>query len=115
MGNRMNFERGKDPKTALGIGWEKVLEKMGGLVFYETDLYQNINHQYYDIKSISIHNIRKGKKWLYEAYIIIVIVGNQFRIMKNRIGNDDQIYPLTELPSTVLKLKEKYDVWKDSR
>jgi hypothetical protein len=112
----INFERGIEPKKVLGIGWEKVLEEMGGILIREDGLYRNLNNPNYDIREITIHNIRGSSKLLYEAYIIIIIIGDQFRIMKSRVGPYyNRIGPVSKLPSVVLDFKKKYDVWKDSR
>jgi hypothetical protein len=108
----MNFERGIDPKKALGLGWEKVFDEMGGLIFYKESIYQNINHHDYSIQEISLQNIAAGKKYLYKASIIIVVVDNQFKIIKNTMGNDggnSVIYSLSELPEIIFKIKREFE------
>lgn len=108
----MNFERGIDPKEAIGLGYKEVLKSMKGcLLLTEKDLYQNINNQYHNIETVSIKNFRVGSQFLYHAFVIIVIVGDKFRIFKNRISDDNEIYSLEDLPEMVFKLKKAYDEW----
>lgn len=106
----MNFERGLDPKEAMGTGWKGILNSMKYcLLLTEKDLYQNVNNQYYDIESVKIMNIRKKRIYLYEAFIIIIVLGDKFKIIKNRFSNDNQIYKIEKLPDMIFKIKKIYD------
>lgn len=112
-----NFERGIDPKEAIGIGYREVFKSMEGcLLLTEQDLYQNVNNQYWDLESVTTQNIRKRSTFLFSAFVIIIVVGDRFKIMKNRLSNDDgQIYPIKELPEMVFRLKKLYDIWMKER
>lgn len=111
-----NFERGIDPKVAIGLGYKEIFKSMEGcLLLDETDLYQNINHQYYSIETISTQNLKKRSEFLFHAFVIIIVVGDKFRILKNRISNDSEIYPINELPEMIFKLKILYDNWMKER
>lgn len=113
----MNFERGKDPKETIGLGYKEILKSMKRcLLITEKNLYQNVNHQYYNIETIETRNIAIRKEFLYDAFIIIIIVEDKFRIMKNRFSNDNslEIYPIKDLPEMTLKLKKLYDYWAES-
>jgi len=108
-----NFERGLDPKEAIGLGYKEVFKSMKGcFLLSEEDLYQNVNHQYYSIETVSTQNL----KFLFSAFVIIIVVGNRFKIMKNRLSSDDgKIYPIEELPEMVFRLKKLYDIWMKER
>lgn len=111
-----NFERGGDPKEAIGLGYKEVFKSMKGcLLLTEQDLYQNINHQYYDLETVQTQNIKKRSERIFSAFIIIIVIGDRFRIMKNRLANDYEIYPISELPETVFRLKKLYDIWMKER
>ena len=110
----MNFERGADPKEAMGLGYKEVLKSMEGcFLLTEKNLYQNVNHQYYSIETVQIQNIAKTSEFLYSAFVIIIIVGDKFRFMKNRFSNDNEIYPIKDLPEMTLRLKKLYDNWRN--
>ena len=113
----MNFVRGLDPKEAMGTGWRAILSSMKYcLLITEKDLYQNINNQYYDLETVKVTNIRKQSRFLYDAYVIIVVIGDNFKIFKNRISNDEnQIYKIEELPEIILKIKKIYDETHEKR
>jgi hypothetical protein len=111
-----NFERGRDPKEAIGLGYKEIFKSMEGcLLLTEKDLYQNINNQFYSIETIQLQNIRKQSTTLFEAFIIIIVFAGKFRILKNRISNDFTVYPIEELPGMVFKLKKLYDDWMKER
>jgi len=110
----MNFERGKDTKEALGIGWEYVLKDIGGEIFYERDVYQSINHQFFTLGDIELTNIRCKREKLYRATIIIVVIGSHFKIIKNRFSNEyGGIYKCKYLPQMVLDLKRVWEKHKN--
>jgi len=112
----MNFERGKEPKEALGLGWREVFKSMkshGWLLFEEKDIYQNINNQYYDIEGVSVHNIKSTRKYLYSATLIILVIKDKFKILKNRYGSDPYIGKIEDLPQMIFDLKTIADhQWK---
>jgi len=111
-----NFVRGQDPKEALGIGYKEVFKSMEGCIMVtERDLYPNINNRFYDIETITVSNIRVQSKFIFNAFVIIVCFKDQFRIMKNRISADYQIYPIEELPEMIFRLKILYDKWMKER
>ncbi|MFA5153769.1 MAG: hypothetical protein WC554_14505 [Clostridia bacterium] len=102
------FERGLDPKEAMGIGYKAIFNSMEGcLLLTEKDLYQILNN----IETISIHNIKRRSELLFSAFVIIVVMDDKFKIMKNRFSTDSGIYPISELPEIVFKLKKLYDEW----
>jgi len=107
----MNFERGGDPKVSIGLGYREIFKSMKECyLFTEADLYQNVNNQYHSIETVRTQNIRKRNEFIFSALIIIIIVGKEFRIMKNRFSTDNnEIYPIEALPKTIFKLKELYD------
>ena len=107
----MNFERGIEPKESIGLGYREVLKSMEGCyLLMEEDLYQNVNNIYYSIKTVRTQNIKKRNEFIYSALIIIIIIGKEFRIMKNRFSTDNnEIYPIEVLPKMIFKLKELYD------
>lgn len=112
----MNFERGKDPIRALDLGWKKVLEEMGGRIFYEKDLYQNINNQFFTLDEVRIQNIksRRGRGYLFEASLIIVVIGSHFKILKNRFSNEcGGIYKCKDLPQMIFDLKRTWDKYRN--
>jgi len=107
----MNFERGGDPKISIGLGYRELFKSMKGChLLTEEDLYQNVNNQYYSIDTVRTQNIKKRNEFIFQALIIIIIVGKKFRIMKNRFSSDnDKIYPIEALPKTIFELKKLYD------
>ena len=111
-----NFERGIDPKEAIGLGYKETFKSMEGcLLLTEKDLYQNINNQYYDLETVQTSNIKKRAQMIFSAFIIIIVIGDRFRILKNRISNDYRIYPIKELPEMIFKMKVLYDDWMRER
>jgi hypothetical protein len=109
----MNFERGINPKDAMKIGYIEIFESMKGcLLLTEKDLYQTLNHPYFSLETVRITNIRKQKSALYEAFVIIIVIEDKFRIIKNRFStNKDKIFDIKELPGIVFELKTAYDKW----
>lgn len=111
-----NFVRGQDPKEAIGLGYREVFKSMEGcLLLTEKDLYQNVNNTYYDLETVQLQNIRKRNDFIFTAFVIIIIIGDRFRILKNRISNDYEIYSIEELPEMVFRLKILYDKWMKER
>ena len=111
-----NFVRGQDPKESIGLGYREVFKSMEGcLLLTEQDLYQFTNNQYYDLETVQTQNIKKRSQFIFSALVIIIVIGDRFKIMKNRLANDYEIYPISELPKTVFRLKELYDIWMKER
>jgi hypothetical protein len=106
-----NFQRGIDPKVSIGLGYREIFKSMERCyLFTEADLYQNVDHQYHSIETVSTQNIRKRNEFIFSALIIIIAIGDKFRIMKNRFFRDnDKIYPIGDLPKIIFELKELYD------
>lgn len=111
----MYFERGLDPKKILDIGWEKVLKDMRGRIYTEKDLYQNVNNQFYTIEQVKIQNIRDKSHHLYNAVLIIVIVGTNFKVIKNvfRRKDMDMVYPTKKLSQYIIDLVPEWKKWKE--
>lgn len=115
----MNFERGKDPKEAMNLGWKEIFESMkpyGWVLFTEKDLYQNFNLQYRDITDITFDNLRSTRIVLYKATLIILIVKNKFKILKSRYNiYVNQIRDIKDLPKVVFDFKKCYEFKINSR
>jgi hypothetical protein len=112
----MNFERGKDPKESIGIGYREIFKSMERCLWItEKDLFQNIDNQYYRIETITTSNLRVRSEFIYGAFVIIIVFPDKFRIMKNRFSGDNGIYPIEELPEMIFRLKILYDKWMDER
>jgi hypothetical protein len=118
----MNFERGIDPKHAMGIGWRAMFESMGDwLLFTEKDLYPSKNwndisdntRHYHDISDVSTIHIHKNIIPLHGASVIIIIIEDKFKILKNRFSHHDKIYKIEKLPEIVFEIKKEYDRWKN--
>jgi len=110
----MEFVRGLDPKEAMELGWRATYKSMNNcLLLTEKDLYQNIRNRYDNIRTIRLTNIRLLSRSVYDAYVIIIIFKEEFRIMKNRFEylnyNYSLIYKIDELPKIIFELKKKYD------
>jgi len=108
----MSFQRGQDIKDVLDLGYKNALKSMGGcLVFTEKDIYQDINDKSFKIEDLKIENIRKQSTSLYMALVIIVITGDKFRILKNRVSDDSSTYSRDRFPEIVFRIKKAYDEW----
>jgi len=111
-----NFERGRDPKEAIGLGYREIFKSMENCyLLTEQDLYQNVNHQYNSLETVSTQNIKKRNEFIFGAFVIIIVIGDRFRILKNRFSNDGEIYSIEELPDMIFRLKKLYDIWMKER
>lgn len=109
-----NFERGRDPKVSIGLGCREIFKSMEGcLLLTEKDLYQNINNQYYDLETVKTTNIKSRSDFIFNSFIIIIVIENRFRIIKNRFANnlgyDKEIHFIEDLPKIIFQLKALYD------
>lgn len=87
----MNFERGKDPKEAIGIGRDAILKEIGGIILNKRE---GIGWEYKDLKmslDIDLEEDNVSKYNFKDKNIIIGISpGNptMYIILKNRIKYD---------------------------
>lgn len=113
----MNFERGRDIKDVLDLGWKHVFEEIGGVIFRKEDLYSTPVQYSLELEKIGLGNLRaKGSMQLvYEASIVVIIMDNKFRIIKNRFSDDMGIYPIDHFPDYVMNvLKPLWEKRKNS-
>lgn len=113
----MNFERGRDVKDVLDLGLKHIFEEIGGVIFRKEHLYPTPVQPILELEKIGLHNLRpKGSMQLvYEASIVVIIMDNRFRIMKNRFSDDMGIYQIDHFQDYVMNvLKPLWEERKNS-
>lgn len=102
----MNFEKGQDPKEALGIGVETMMKELDVIKVYREDFIRGGDMDIKDMKSDTYTKYRK-------CGIMIAIDKGKFQIIKNRYGNvnGDSYYEEKDLPKIIRTLYELAKDW----
>jgi hypothetical protein len=108
----MNFERGKDPKEAIGIGREAILKEIGGVILNDEefakwkDLGNPVDKPWFSATSTPDN----------PENVVIHVFDGKFEIIKNLIRFDDEELQKIRLPkglerdliNILLKLREGF-------
>jgi hypothetical protein len=113
----MKFERGRDPKEAMGLGLEGMVKEVNGIIVRAED-FTPVPKTIDDLEG-GIRPMDCTKPTLHipperyrDADVIVAIVGDKYKLIKNRywlIGIDDQIQEegnVSDIPELVEVLKK---------
>jgi len=106
----MNFERGKNPYEAIGIGYDAKFKELGGVVIRPDDFKKPVPK---DISEIppgvkGLENVKGSFHPLTEAKFVIAIIGDKYKIIKNRWWSADveEEGPTSKFPELIKQLEE---------
>lgn len=104
----MNFERGRDPRESMGIGSEAMLRAVGVEVIHAEDFLDPIPKSIKEVTNGPPTNERYkeplGK--YYEASCVVVIIGEDLKIIKNPYWGLDNEWKIDDIPKLVKIIKE---------
>ena len=104
----MNFERGRDPRESMGIGSEAMLKAVGVEIIHAEDFLDPIPQTIKEVTNGPPTNERYkepiGK--YYEAACVVVIIGEDLKIIKNPYWGLDNDWKVDEIPKLVKEIKD---------